>query len=99
MRQGTTPKHTFTLPFETNLVEKVRVVYAQKDVVKIVKTEADAEMAGNTISVKLTQEDTFKLNNNLKTYVQVRVVTHDGNAFASDIITLPVDICLDGEVL
>lgn len=99
MRQGTTPKHTFTLPFDTNIVDKVRVVYAQRDDVKIVKTEADAEMEGNALSVKLTQEDTLQLNSSLKTYVQVRVVTHDGNAFASDIITVNTERCLDGEVL
>lgn len=99
MRQGTTPKHTFTLPFDTNIVEKVRIVYAQRDDVKIVKTEADAEMDGNTISVKLSQEDTLQLNSNLKTYVQVRVVTYDGEAFASDIITVNTERCLDGEVL
>jgi hypothetical protein len=99
MRQGTTPKHTFTLPFDTNIVEKVRVVYAQRDCVKIVKEGSDVEMDGNTVSVKLTQEDTLQLNSSLKTYVQVRVVTHDGNAFTSDTITLNTAMCLDREVL
>jgi hypothetical protein len=99
MRQGTTPKHTFTLPFDTSIVAKVRVVYAQRDDVKIVKTEADAEMQGNNLSVKLTQEDTLQLNGSLKTHIQVRVVTHDGDSFVSDIITVNTDRCLDGEVL
>lgn len=99
MRQGTTPKHTFTLPFDTGIVAKVRVVYAQRDDVKIVKTEADAEMDGNVLSVKLTQEDTLQLNCSLKTHIQVRVVTHDGDALVSDIITVNTERCLDSEVL
>ena len=99
MRQGTTPKHTFTLPFDTGVISKVRVIYAQRNDVKIVKTEADAEMVGNTISVKLTQKDTLQLNSSLKTHIQVRVVTLGGDAFASDIITVTTDRCLDGEVL
>jgi hypothetical protein len=99
MRQGTTPKHTFTLPFDTGIVDKVRVVYAQRDDVKIVKTEADAEMQGNNLSVKLTQEDTLQLNSSLKTHIQVRVVTYNGDALTSDIITVNTERCLDGEVL
>lgn len=99
MRQGTTPKHTFTLPFDTSCVSKVRVIYAQRDDVKIVKTEADAEMDGDILSVKLDQEDTLQLNSSLKTHIQVRVVTHDGESLVSDIFTVNTDRCLDDEVL
>lgn len=99
MRRGTTPKHTFTLPFDTSAVAKARVIYAQGDVVKVVKKEADCELSGNTISVKLTQADTLRLNHKLKTDIQVRVVTHDKDAFASDIITVSTKQCLSDEVL
>ena len=99
MRRGTTPRHTFTLPFDTGNVSKVRVLYAQNDVLKIVKKETDAELSGNVISVRLTQAETLRLNCNLKTDIQVRVVTYDGDAFASDIITVKTERCLDSEVL
>ena len=99
MRQGTTPKHTFTLPFKTSIVERIRVAYTQRGEVKIIKTKSDVEMSGNTITVGLSQEETLKLNSNLKTYVQVRAVTHNGEAFVSDIVTINTERCLDGEVL
>jgi hypothetical protein len=99
MRQGTTPTHTFTLPFDTSLVSKIRVIYAQRDIVKVVKTEAEAELIGNQIVVKLTQAETLRLNHRLKTDIQLRVVTHDDEALASDIITVVTDRCLSNEVL
>lgn len=99
MRRGTTPQHIFTLPFDTAAVAKVRVIYAQGDIVKVVKKECDVELSGNTISVTLTQADTLRLNCSLKTEVQLRVLTADGNALASDIIRIETDRCLSDEVL
>jgi hypothetical protein len=99
MRQGTTPKHTFTLPFDTEDVAKVRVLYAQNDKLKIVKTEADAEMDGNAVSVTLTQEETFLLNPAFDTEIQIRVLTHNGEALGSDPITVDTEKCLHDEVL
>lgn len=99
MRRGTTPTHTFTLPFETSLVAKLRVIYAQRDIVKIVKKECHAELDGNTIRVKLSQNDTLRLSCNLKTEIQVKVLTHTGESFVSEIITVKTERCLIDEVL
>lgn len=99
MRRGTTPTHIFTLPFEVNSCTKVRVVYAQREIVKITKTEADAELTGNQIIVKLSQEDTLRLDDRLKTEVQVRVLTADCESMVSDVITLNTKRCLNDEVL
>lgn len=99
MRRGTSPTHTFTLPFDTNIVAKVRIIYAQRDVIKIVKKETDCEMSGNTISVKLTQADTLRLSCSLKTDIQLKVLTVSNDSFVSDIITRNTDKCLSDEVL
>lgn len=99
MRRGTTPTHKFTLPFEVGACSKIRVIYAQGDIVKIVKKECDVETSGNTISVTLTQADTLRLKCTLKTEIQVRVLTHNGESLASDIITVDTDRCLSDEVL
>jgi hypothetical protein len=37
MIQGTTPTHQFTIPMDATVVQMVRVVYAQKDKVLLVK--------------------------------------------------------------
>jgi hypothetical protein len=80
-------------------VAKVRVIYSQGDIVKILKRECDVEMSGSTISVTLSQADTLRLNCKLKTDIQIRVVTRSGEALASDIITVVTDRCLSDEVL
>jgi hypothetical protein len=66
MRQGTTPKHTFTLPFYATACQKIRVIYAQGGIVKIVKTSKDIDVYGNDIVVNLSQADTLRLNCKLK---------------------------------
>jgi hypothetical protein len=105
MRQGTTPKHTFSIPFDTSNVGKVRVYYAQKDsrsgetVRKITKTESDVAMEGNTISLRLSQEDTLLLEGNKVTLIQLRVVTKAEESFVSDIVTVMTEQCLSDEVV
>ena len=99
MRRGTTPKHTFTLPFDATACQKIRVIYAQGGIVKIVKTDKDIEKSGNTIVVKLSQADTFRLNCKLKTEIQVRVLTGSDDVLVSEIHTVNTERCLDNEVL
>lgn len=99
MPKGTNPWNTYKLPFSTDLVRKVRVIFAQRDGIKIRKTEKDAVMEGNIVKVRLTQEDTFRLNEKLPVEHQVRVMTKDGDVFKSHVETFTVDKCLDMEVL
>lgn len=98
MIRGTTPTHTFTIPFDTENVQKVRIIYRQSGAV-VEKTEADCTMEGKQISVRLTQEDTLKLMGDCCVNIQIRVLTHAGDAFASHIMQVHVCACLDDEVL
>ena len=97
MKRGTTPTHTFTLPFDVSMVEKARVLYSQNDELKLSKT--DCVLDGNTVTVRLTQEDTFKLECGKFVDIQLRVLTPDGDALNSDIIRVSVERCLENEVL
>lgn len=99
MKRGTTPTHTFTLPFETDMIQKLHILYAQDEQVKIRKTEADCTKEGNAISLTLTQEDTLLLECKKTVEIQVRVLTLGGEALNSDIIRVPVERCLESEVL
>jgi hypothetical protein len=99
MRRGTTPTHTFEIPLETSNIAKIRVSYAQGGVVKVVKKESDCELLENTIVVKLTQSETLRLNHRLRTEIQVKVLTRDGDTFVSDVIEVNTDRCLNDEVL
>ena len=97
MIRGTTPTHSFVLPFETSIVKSAKVIYAQSDAVILEK--ASCTMEGNTLSVRLTQEETLKFDCKKNVEIQLRILTEANDALTSDIITIDVARCLDEEVL
>lgn len=99
MIQGTTPTHQFTIPMDASSVDKVRVTYAQKDQVLLVKENEDCSIDGNVIEVKLSQEETLLFDEFSSVQIQVRVLTTGGDALASDLIRVPCGAVLDKEVL
>lgn len=100
MRQGTTPTHTFTdIPFSAKEIARARITYAQRGKTVVEKTEEDCKFDGGAIIVKLSQEETFKFNENAFVEIQVRIVTNDGESHVSDKITLTVGDALNKEVL
>ena len=99
MIQGTTPTHQFTIPMDASSVDKVRVTYAQKDEVLLVKENEDCRIDGNVIELKLSQEETLLFDEFSSVQIQVRVLTTGGDALASDLIRVPCGAVLDKEVL
>lgn len=99
MIRGTTPTHIFTIPFDTALIADLRISYAQSGKEVIVKTKEEATLDGQTITVKLSQEDTFSFDCSKNVLVQVRVLTLGGEAVSSDVIVVSVEQCLNNEVL
>lgn len=99
MRLGSTPKHTFTLPFETDLIQELKITYSQSKKIILEKYLADCEVDKNSVSYKLTQEETFLFANDVNVECQVRVLTTTGDVLASNIRIVTAERCLDGEVL
>ena len=99
MVQGTTPTHSFTLPFPTESIKAVRIIYAQNDKPIIVKNTDDCTLQDNTVSVRLSQTETLSISADNIYFVQVRVVDRAGNSFVSKPIGRTVIKCYDGEVL
>lgn len=99
MIRGTTPTHQFTLSVDTKLLRKVKIVYAQDDEVIVEKDTDDCVLDGNTVKVKLTQEDTFKFDHKKLVQIQVRAVTNDNDAVATTVMCTSVEKCLDDEVM
>lgn len=114
MRSGTTPKHTFTLPFDPPADSEYRIVYAQgedyKENILLELTTERCSVDGRVISVKLEQQETFLFDctpvyhdggySPLPVKIQIGVQTPGADILWSNIITTTVERCLkkDGVV-
>lgn len=96
---GTTPTHTFNIPFDTSLISKVRVVYSQNDKKVLTKTEEDCILENKTVSVTLTQSDTFKFDHKSPVEIQLRLLTNTGIVLGSVPKKIGVTKCLETEVI
>ena len=96
---GTTPTHTFTIPFEKELVTDLRITYTQKKKKILTKYLKDVEIVGNDINITLTQEETFNFKKKEMVFVQLKIKTVDGQVFNSDLILMRVEPALDDEVI
>ncbi|MBQ7292173.1 MAG: hypothetical protein IJW79_00390 [Clostridia bacterium] len=99
MRLGSTPKHEFTLPFDVYFVKEFKVTYKQNNKIILEKYLSDFEANDNTLSVTLTQEETFLFIEGVNVEVQARVLTTEGDVLASNIRIITAERCLDREVL
>ncbi len=99
MMQGTTPTHRFTIPFDASFVRRVRVSYSQNGTCVLIKEDPECHVEGNVIELKLSQEETLKFDEFSSVLIQVRVLTVDGDALATDPIRVSCGAVLDNEVL
>ena len=103
MRRGTTPPQKFTLPVEIPQGSLVRVIYAQKQgeekKVLFVKTGNDVQVSGKVVSTKLTQEETFMMDDTKMVFIQLRVLTPDGDAPGFQVLTVKPKECLEDVVM
>lgn len=96
--QGTTPDQNFELPFSTSLLSKVSVTYTQKGKVVLIKKLKDCKLKDNSITVTLTQQDTFLFDPNNIVIVQIKLMTTDNEVMLSDDYRLLVKEAYDKEV-
>lgn len=85
MIRGTTPTLEFAIPFDTSLISEAFVTLAQNGAVVVDKPLKECNCSGNKLTVRLTQEETLKLQENDMTEVQLRARTVNGEAVASQI--------------
>lgn len=99
MIRGTTPTLEFTLPFNTNILAEAWITLSQHNTVVLNKKLEECELEDQKLVIKLTQAETLILDCEYNTEIQVRVRTKEGEALASDIITVSTDrILKDGEI-
>jgi hypothetical protein len=99
MIRGTTPTHTFELPFDTRNIKKLAIYYSQGNEVMVRKGMEHCIFKGNVVITTFTQEETLLFKHGKNVQVQMKIRTRDGETLASFIETIPVLKCLSNEVI
>ena len=97
--RGTTPTHIFTLPFDTDLVQSLKITYAHDGEVILAKQTQDCSMGSNMIMLKLTQEESLLFENNWLVDIQLRLLLSTGEALRSKVYHCFAGVLLDDEVM
>jgi len=95
MRRGTTPTVMIDIPYAASEIDKAWITFSQGGEVFSKTLEDDGvELSSNTITVRLSQEDTLKLDAGRSgqsfVKVQARFLLIDGSATGTNTLLLPV---------
>ena len=104
MYRATTPTHTYTLPIDTSTCKEILVTYKQN------KAQLDKHyqdnllppgmtLDGDKVIIKLTQAETLMFCDSNPAYSQVRVLTADDSAYASQRFKVSINAVLNEEIL
>lgn len=99
IRQKTTPKHIFKIPFQTSDLTAVELVYRQDQRILLTLREGDLAMDGDTITAELTQEQTLRFSDRRPVEVQMAVLDSDGHAFTSRKVRIDVYEAISKDIL
>ena len=100
MQRFTTPTHLFNISgVDIKDIDAIRVIYAQRDKVILVRNMDTITLTGTTAVVRLTQEETSKFSPGYNVNIQVRIRLKNGHVPEAPIVTTSVEDCLDNEVL
>ena len=101
MIRATTPKHIFTFPETVDpfSCRQILITYKQNGRIVLELQKSDLEINGQIVSYALSQEQTRSFSPHHKASVQVRVLTPEGSALASEIEEIEIRNVLNDEVL
>ena len=98
MKRGSTPTHVIRTSIDLTQA-KIYLTYSQNGHTLVEKTNEDLEVTDEGIVVMLTQEETLRFKAGVETEVQIRYVTSNGTADASNVIKVTVDDVLKNGVI
>ena len=98
MIRGTTPLNIFTVDEDLTNADVIYITYKQNNNVAIEKSLPDIQVTSDTLTVRLTQEDTLNLEPR-EVSIQIRARFADGTAIASNVIqTTATKVLKDGVI-
>ena len=102
IRRGTTPMITATVQDNVDLssIKTAWLYITQNNHLVIDKVTSDITISGKNISVPLSQEETLSLTSGVSAYIQIRLLTDRGIAYASQSEFVSVyDVYKDGVIV
>lgn len=78
MIRGTTPTITYNFPFAVSGIDKIRIYFLQGKETIITKDEDDCTMSGQSVSVTLTEEETYMFNAKKRVETKSRFLLTNG---------------------
>lgn len=99
MRRGTTPTLQITVTGLTDIEVQNLYLTLRQGQTTIEKTESGVTIDGEVISATLTQEETLSLVAKVDVALQLRVLSTNNTAYASNIVTVPVEAILKEGVI
>ena len=97
--QGSTPTHTFNIPYPKNIIDKVIVTYTQEDKIVFERKDNDVIVKDYSIQVELTQENTLALDPSKMVCIQLKIKTVTGKVIPSNKLYKSVEEVLNKEVM
>lgn len=100
MTQGTTPTFTLTLPSTVDLTAAAHVVFTVRQGSAVVEvSDYGLNITGNTVEVRLEQEDTLQFQIYSEAKIQLNWTYSDGSRGCTKIKTVPILENLHDEVI
>ena len=82
--RGTTPMHSFELPYPKTTIKDIRIIYGQSGRQLFVKTINDCIFEDNSVLVSLSQEDTFLFVSNKRVNIEIKLIMTDGTIIGTE---------------
>lgn len=99
MRRGTTPTFQITVTGLSDIEIDVLWLTLKQDTTEITKDKNGVEIQGDVISAALTQEETLGFKVGAKVGIQLRALSTNNTAYASNIVYVDVKkILRDGVI-
>ena len=102
MIRGTTPTLLFNLPFKASIIKSAEITIKYIDELKkvlITKTLEDCELGEKSIATRLTQEETLQFPAPATASIQLRILTTEDIALATEVYSVKVKKLLADEVI
>ena len=97
--RGTTPNQIFTVDADITQAEVVYLTYRQNNRNVLEKDKDDLEITKDSVSFRMSQEDSLKFDRNGAIAIQIRARFSDNTAIKSNIVQTSSDYLLKEGVI